>query len=102
MHSSYLVTSESIVSKNSRDEIFQFSRRNPSIEGVSEFLSNNFIDKLYGSDKFRLAIPFILSGYLFQKFMVISKNIIVHSPEGEIADFLEIIQNDYKNVSINE
>ena len=31
---------------------------------------------------------------------IISKNIIVHSPEGEIADFLEIIQNDYKNVSI--
>ena len=31
---------------------------------------------------------------------IISKNIIVHSPEGEIADFLELIQNDYKNVSI--
>ena len=31
---------------------------------------------------------------------IISKNIIVHTPEGEIADFLEIIQNDYKNVSI--
>ena len=37
-----------------------------------------------------------------KKRILISKNIIVHSPEGEIADFLEIIQNDYKNVSINE
>jgi len=42
MHSSYLVTSQSIVPKNSRDKIFKFSRSRPSIEGVSEFLRNNF------------------------------------------------------------
>ena len=29
-----------------------------------------------------------------------SKNIIVYSPEGEIADFLETIQNEYIDVSI--
>ncbi len=31
---------------------------------------------------------------------IISKNIIVYSPEGEIADFLETIQNEYIDVSI--
>lgn len=31
---------------------------------------------------------------------IISKNIIVHSAEGEIADFLEDIQNEYQDISI--
>ena len=31
---------------------------------------------------------------------MVSKNIIVYSPEGEIADFLEIIQNEFADISI--
>ena len=31
---------------------------------------------------------------------MVSKNIIVYSPEGEIADFLESIQNEFADISI--
>ena len=42
MSCSYLVSSQSVVPQNSKNKIFQFSRRNPSIEDISKFLKEEF------------------------------------------------------------